>query len=244
MQLAVGGPRTAVARADLERQLLHIPWKNARVNLSLTNRGKSPAGVLGRKTWSAMNGKTAWRFSAMAFDASRDERCPRVVGPLFFQFGVALFWVALAVEGRAHEAWRELKTQNAGVRRSRLASVWANCAQDLRDALLKSRAYPAVTAWSLPDSRRMRQLGLGCMWAVLCPYCSEFHTHSPGEGRRTAHCCAHHEGRHYVVEFDGVLPLELQSRFYDSSKADLPRLVQQWAEADGRDTQPATLQAA
>jgi hypothetical protein len=170
----------------------------------------------------------------MAFDASRHERCPQSIGPIFFQFGVAWFWVALAVEGRASEAWRELRAQDAPAGRLKLAAVWAHCTQELREALLKGSKWslPLVPAWSLPDSRRIRGLGLGSMWAVVCPYCSEFHTHSPGPGRRTAHCCAHKDGRHYVIEFAGALPLDHQDRFCTWVKTDLPRLVHTWAEAD------------
>ena len=187
-----------------------------------------------------MNGKTAWRLSAMAFDASRHERCPRPLGPIIFQFGVAWFWMALAVEGRAREAWRELRAKNASVRGVKVASVWAHCTQDLREALIKGAAWslPLVPAWSLPDNRRMRGLGLGRMWAVLCPYCSQFHTHSPGEGHRTAHCCAHRAVKHYVLEFAGALPPERQTQFHDWVQADLPRFVQQWAEAGSPSAEP------
>ncbi len=93
-------------------------------------------------------------------------------------------------------------------------------------------ATPLVPAWSLPDIRKMRGLGLGYMWAVLCPYCREFHLHSPGEGRRYAHCCAHKDGSHYLVEFAGALPLEHHDRFCAWVRADLPRMVHQPAAAD------------
>jgi hypothetical protein len=164
----------------------------------------------------------------MAFDACRHERCPRLLAPLLFQFGVAWFWMALALEGRALGVWRDLKAQSAPEKRPRLASVWAGCAQDLRDTLFKGTGAgcPEVQAWSLPDSRRMRALGLGCIWAVMCPHCSEYHMHSPGEGRRTAHCSAG-DTRHYTVAFAGALPLEHHTRFQHWVMAHLPRLVQQ-----------------
>jgi hypothetical protein len=181
-----------------------------------------------------MNGKTAWRYSAMAFDASRDERCPRFLGPIIFQFGVACFWLALAAEGRALQAWQELQAKNPNARGLRLGSVWAHCTQDLREALLKGGRWslPLVPAWCLPENRKIRRLGLGCMWAVLCPYCSEFHMHSPGEGQRSAHCCARDDGGHYVLEFAGALPQEHHDGFCEWVKGDLPRLVQEATAAE------------
>lgn len=181
-----------------------------------------------------MNGKIAWRLSAMTFDASRHERCPRLLAPIIFQFGVAWFWLALTVEGRAGEAWRELRANNPSQPGVKVTSVWAHSTQDLRQALIKGAAVslPLVPAWSLPENRRMRGLGLGRMWAVLCPYCSQFHTHSPGEGHRTAHCCAHRDGKHYVLEFAGALPPERQNQFHDWIQTALPRFVQHWAETE------------
>jgi hypothetical protein len=177
-----------------------------------------------------MTGKVAWRWSAIALDASRHERCPQFLGPVLFQFGVAWFWMALAAEGRALQAWRELRAQNGLASPLGFATVWAHCSEDLRESVLK--ATPPVPAWSLPDSRKMRGLGLGYMWAILCPYCSEFHMHSPGEGKRHAQCCAHRDGSHYLLEFAGALPLEHQDRFCAWVRADLPRLVHQPAEVD------------
>jgi hypothetical protein len=177
-----------------------------------------------------MTGKTAWRWSAIALDASRHERCPRFLGPVLFQFGVAWFWMALAAEGRATEAWRELRAQNGLASPLGFATVWAHCTEDLREAVLMPT--PLVPAWSLPDIRKMRGLGLGYMWVVLCPYCREFHMHSPGEGRRHAHCCANKGDSHYLVEFAGALPLEHHDHFCAWVRADLPRLVNQPAEAE------------
>lgn len=178
-----------------------------------------------------MTGKVAWRWSAIALDASRHERCPRLLGPVLFQFGVAWFWMALAAEGRAAEAWRELRAQSGLASPLGFATVWAHSANGLRETVLT--ATPPIPAWSIPDNRRMRGLGLGYMWSVLCPYCSEFHLHSPGEGRRHAHCSAHRDSSHYVLEFAGALPHEHHDRFCTWVKTDLPRLVQQpAAEAD------------
>jgi hypothetical protein len=170
----------------------------------------------------------------MAFDASRHGRCPRLLGPIIFQSGVAFFWMALAAEGRALETWRELRAKSPHTKGLGLASVWGHCTQDLREALLKGNNWslPLVQAWSLPENRRMQRLGLGCMWAVLCPYCDGFHMHSPGEGRRVAHCCAHGDDQFYLLEHVGVLPDEHHDRFCEWVRSDLPRLVKAPADAD------------
>jgi hypothetical protein len=176
-----------------------------------------------------MNGKTAWSLSAKAFETSRNEHCSRLLRPIFFQFGVTWFWVALALEGRAVEVWRDLRSQSTSAKRLKLAGVWASCADGLRETVLSDGQPCQVPAWSLPDSRKMRSLGLGRMWAVLCPYCQRFHMHSPGEGRRTPHCCANRDDRHYILEFAGPLPLQHHRRFYRTSRVDLPRLVDHWS---------------
>ncbi len=152
----------------------------------------------------------------------------------------------MALEGRAVEVWRELRVQNASAKRLRLAGVWADCANGLRETLMSDSdgQSPQVPAWSLPESRKMRGLGLGRMWAVLCPYCHRFHMHSPGEGQRTPHCCADKDNNHYVLEFAGALPMQHHRRFYRSSRADLPRLLDQWPEAACDQAQPAELIAA
>lgn len=182
----------------------------------------------------------------MAFKACRNEGCSRLLRPIFFQFGVTWFWVALALEGRAVEVWRELKAQNASAKRLRLAGVWAHCADGLKETLLigADGRSVQVSAWSLPDSRKMRSLGLGRMWAVLCPYCHRFHMHSPGEGRRTSHCCGDGDDRHYVLAFSGPLPLHHHRRFFRTSRAELPKLFDQWPDAAGSRAEPAELLAA
>lgn len=184
----------------------------------------------------------------MAFDASRDERCFSLLRPILFRFGVAWFWVALVLERRAVEVWRELRAQNASARRTRLTTVWSDCVDGLAETLLKGDQGRSlqVQAWSLPDNRKMRGLGLGHMWTVLCPYCHEFHTHSPGEGRRTPHCCSNKDRNHYILEFAGTLPFEHHGRFYHSSKAGLPRLLHQWpgANSHSHGAQPLELLAA
>ena len=182
----------------------------------------------------------------MAFDASRNKRCSRLLRPLFFQFGVTWFWVALALEGRAVEVWRDLRVKNAPAKQLRVAGVWANCADGLRETLLSGACLQSleVAAWSLPESRKMRSLGLGRMWAVLCPYCHRFHMHSPGEGPRTPHCCADRDNNHYVLGFAGPLPLQHHRRFYRTSRGDLPKLLDHWPEGACDEVQPEELLAA
>lgn len=182
----------------------------------------------------------------MAFEASRSRCCGRLLRPLFFQFGVTWFWVALALEGRAVEVWRDLRAQHASANGLRLAGVWANCSEGLRTTLLSDSNGQScqVPAWSLPESRKMRGLGLGRMWAVLCPYCHRFHLHSPGEGRRTPHCCADKDSNHYVLGFAGALPMQHHRRFYRASRADLPRVLDQWPAMGSDHVEPAELLAA
>src|SRR6185295_19097110 len=100
-----------------------------------------------------MNGKTAWSISAMAFDASRSEHCLRLLRPIFFQFGVTWFWVALSLEGRAVEVWRELRAQHASTKHLRLSGVWGECADGLRETILTGAGGQSlhVAAWSMPD---------------------------------------------------------------------------------------------
>jgi hypothetical protein len=68
--------------------------------------------------------------------------------------------------------------------------------------------------------------------------------HSPGEGRRTPHCCADKDDNHYVLGFAGALPLQHHRRFYRTSRGDLPRLLDQWPEATCNGAEPVELMAA
>ena len=192
-----------------------------------------------------MNGKIAWICSARAFEASQSERFPRLLRRALFRFGIACFWAALALEGRAMEVWRDQRAERCTEPRSSLAAAWQHCLDRLRDLAWKQAAAPCapVPAWSLPNSRRIRGLGLGCMWAVLCPFCREFHTHSPGEGPRTPHC-AEPAGDRYVLEYAGPLPVEHHLRFCLSAKAGWPRLLQHWPQARLPDPEPPQLLAA
>lgn len=154
------------------------------------------------------------------------------------RLGTATFWTALALEGRALEVWQELRYLEssaadtaigapAGAGR-RLSSI-----QGIRANVL----CPVVPAWSLPENSKIRSLGLGRMWAVLCPFCEEFHIHSPGEARRIPHCCNDQRAGQYMLEHAGPLPLEYRARFYQSLKTWLPRLLQQWEQAGPADAQ-------
>ena len=191
-----------------------------------------------------MNGKTAWSFSAKALNASQNEHCSRLLRPIFFQFGVTWFWVALALEGRAVEVWRELQKRTASSGRLKLSSVWASCADGLRQTVGSTAQRVCIPAWSLPDSRKMRSLGLGRMWAVLCPFCERFHLHSPGDGRRTPHCCGGSDEEYYVLQFAGPLPLHHHRRFFRSSRAQLPKLLHECPEAICNETEDRDLIAA
>ena len=193
-----------------------------------------------------MRGKTAWSCSAKAFEASRNEHLPRPLRHVCIQVGVACFWTALALERRALEVWCEQRAQRALARGEQAPPARARWRARIRELMdWRGRAQCLqVQAWSLPDSPKMRGLGLGRMWTVLCPYCDEFHTHSPGEDRRTPHCCSDRDRKSYLLEFAGALPVEYRTRFYRSKKSGLPRLLHRWPEPDIAPAEPAQLLAA
>jgi hypothetical protein len=144
------------------------------------------------------------------------------------------------------QVWREQRAQRALLQpggADRLRRWLGGRVAALLDWRNRSHCL-SVQAWSLPDSPKMRGLGLGRMWAVLCPYCDEFHTHSPGEGRRTPHCCSERDKQHYILEFAGPLPVEHRTRFYRSSKSGLPRLLHRWPEPGPERSEIAGLLAA
>ncbi len=184
-----------------------------------------------------MRGKTAWACSAIAFEASRNPLFPRLLRQVCVRAGAVCFWTALALERRAVEVWREQRAHAGSHRRGAhvLQSGLQNWLQSWAEAAKARLGWRAglsiaVPAWSLPDSPKMRGLGLGSTWTVLCPYCDEFHTHSPGEGRRTPHCCGERDRHHYTLHYSGPLPVEHRTRFYRSSKSGLPRLLHRWPE--------------
>lgn len=193
-----------------------------------------------------MRGKTAWSCSSKAFEASRNEHLPRPLRHVCIHVGVVCFWTALALERRALEVWREQRAQRALARGEQPVpdrSQWRARIWELVDWRGRAQCLQ-VQAWSLPDSPKMRGLGLGRMWTVLCPYCDEFHTHSPGEGRRTPHCCSERDRKSYLLEFAGALPVEYRTRFYRCKKSGLPRLLHRWPEPDIAQAEPARLLAA
>lgn len=194
----------------------------------------------------AMRGKTAWSWSAKAFEASRNEELPRLLRRVLIRVGVGCYWAALVREGRAFEVWLDLRRQRSVVRRHQRMEAWRRRIEHVKGLLDwrgRSQCLP-VQAWALPDSPKMRGLGLGRMWTVICPYCDEFHTHSPGEGHRTPHCCSERDRRHYILEFAGALPIEYRARFYRSSKSGLPRLLHRWPEPGEQRPEPTGLVAA
>ena len=211
---------------------------------------KFPAGNSGEKEWFAMRATIAWDWSAKAFEASRREHLSRPLRHVLVRTGVVCFWTALALERRALEVWHEQRAQRALLRPLQPRRTHGRGRPAWRERMGKLLTWQSdgqcrtVSAWSLPDSPKMRGLGLGRMWAVLCPFCAEFHTHSPGEGRRTPHCCGERDKRHYVLEFAGPLPVEHRTRFYRSSKSGLPRLLHRWPETNGERSEVAGLLAA
>ena len=192
-----------------------------------------------------MKGKVAWVISAKAFEASQDERFAETLRRLLCRLGSFFFWTALALEGRALEVWREQRAERPAATTWSLAVAWSRW----RDQLKRSDPNPVpeqlelATAWSLPDSRRLRGLGLGNVWAVHCPFCLDYHTHSPGEDRCVPHCCSSRDGCSYQLQFAGPLPVEHRVHFYLSTKAGWPRLLHQWPH-DRREPEPLRLLAA
>src|SRR5690348_2277540 len=101
--------------------------------------------------------KTAWIWSARAFEASCNQHAPRLLRHVLVRAGVVCFWAALALERRAFEVWRDQRTQRALVREGQRpvhhsvrhhARTWL---EGLRDRLgWRSQCLP-VAAWSLPD---------------------------------------------------------------------------------------------
>ena len=192
-----------------------------------------------------MKARPVWAFSAIAFDISRRDRVPCLIQRAFVRLGTASFWTALILEGRALEVWRELQYLRSGADAA-AAAIPAGVVDRMKSLLgaRPSGECPVVPAWSLPENQKIRSLGLGRMWAVLCPFCEEFHTHSPGEARRIPHCCTDQDAGQYLLEHAGPLPLEHRARFCQSSKTWLPRLLHQWEEASFEDADAPKLIAA
>jgi hypothetical protein len=212
-----------------------------------------------------MLSRIAWGFCNLAFDASRDECFPDLMRGFFRRLGVAWYWAALALDGRAFDVWRDLRARPAaglagpiGMRAARTAArtIGAACrsvADARRSAPLRVRALlsgpsrgeaaecPSVPAWSLPQVTRIANLGLGRVWVVLCPYCNEFHMHAPGEGRRAAPCALAGAVEAYELVYSGELPCGLRNRFHRAVRQDLPKLLFEWQQ---RADAPIRLEAA
>jgi hypothetical protein len=180
-----------------------------------------------------MTAKPLWVISAVAFDMSRRASVPPVFQGSLLRLGVASFWTALALEGRARDVWRDLRAlgPDGGQRPPVL--------EQLKEILgLTAEVCTRVAAWSLPENQKARSLGLGRMWAVLCPFCDAFHVHSPGEELCVPHCTDDWDSAEYQLQFAGEMPLEHRERFYRSCCRSLPRLVQQVpVDAIGADTE-------
>jgi hypothetical protein len=190
-------------------------------------------------------GKTVWACAARAFEASQNPLLPRLARSVCVRAGVVCFWTALALERRALQVWREQKSQRTLAGRRRASNALSRWAKRMRQRLgWSGELCVAVAAWSLPDSPKMRGLGLGRMWAVLCPFCDQFHTHSPGEGGRLPHCCGERDRRRYVLKFAGALPVRHRARFYRASKSGMPRLLHRWPDTGVHPSEATGLLAA
>ena len=93
----------------------------------------------------------------MAFEASRNERFPRLARSAACHLGVALFWTALGLEGRAFEVWRELRAQKAAAQRRSIGAIrdycvdlWGDSADRLREIVWRRGTGECllVPAWS------------------------------------------------------------------------------------------------
>ena len=149
-----------------------------------------------------MLSRIAWDLCTRAFEASRDEGLSRPVRRTLQQFGVTWFWLALTLEGRVREVWREHRADSSGSQ------------------------IPVLAAWSLPNNPKMRGLGLGRSWVVACPFCRRYHVHAPEEGSRPAHCHGSPSGLDlYALRYEGELPRGLWERFHLSVLTDKPKLL-------------------
>lgn len=168
-----------------------------------------------------MTAKPLWVISAVAFDMSRRASVPPIFQGSLLRLGVASFWTALALEGRAKDVWRDLRTQGPD------GASRAPVLEQLKEILgLRAGGCSRVAAWSLPENQKAKSLGLGRMWAVLCPFCDDFHVHSPGEEVCVPHCTDDWDSAEYLLEFAGEMPIAHREKFYRSCNTRLPRLVQ------------------
>ena len=61
-----------------------------------------------------MLSRIAWDLCTRAFEASRDEGLMKPMRRSLQQCGVVWFWLALTLEGRAREVWREYRADPSG----------------------------------------------------------------------------------------------------------------------------------
>jgi hypothetical protein len=149
-----------------------------------------------------MLSRIAWDFCTRAFEASRETGLTRPMRRSLQQFGVIWFWLALTLEGRAREVWRDYRIEPG------------------------LREIPVLAAWSLPNNPKMRGLGLGRVWVVACPFCRRYHVHAPEEGSRPAHCHGSPSGLGlYALRYEGELPRGLWDRFRLTVLSDKPKLL-------------------
>ena len=166
-----------------------------------------------------MRSRIAWSLCTRAFEASRDDGLARPVRRSLQQLGVVWFWVALTLDGRALEVWRDYRGEPArGTRRLPAHAVGLHGEVP--------GEMPVLPAWSLPNNPKMRGLGLGRVWVVTCPFCRRFHMHAPEEGSRPAHCGSRVTGAAlYALRYDGELPRGLWDRFRLNVLTDKPKLL-------------------
>ena len=186
--------------------------------------------------------KIAWGVSKVAFAAAQDRCLPHWLGGALRRWGTLWFWLARFFEGRALAAVCEGRPKRARLNggMARLASLarrglgqigWPapNGAPDV---------LPLVQAWSLPNLPALQKLGLGPVWAVRCPFCRDFHTHLPGEGKRQAACSLDAIPAAYALGYAGDLPRVLHDAFRLSVGQAWPKVLLEWHEG------AASLQAA
>lgn len=162
-----------------------------------------------------MLSRIAWGFCNIAFEASRDGTFPDGMRRAFQRVGVAWFWVALTLDGRAFDMWRDYRAERVVRLQPRRG----------REDDASSSDASALPAWSLPNVGRITGLGLGRVWVVVCPYCQRFHTHAAEEGCRPAPCRVFGSPATYVLSYEGELPRGLWERFRLSIKAERPKLL-------------------
>jgi len=181
--------------------------------------------------------KIAWGCSHVAFAAAQDRCLPHWLRRALRGWWTLWFRLALFCDGRALAAVCEGRPKQA-----RLTALKARLATRARHRLGQIRwpltsgapdVLPLVQAWSLPNLPALQKLGLGPVWAVRCPFCRDFHTHLPGEGRRQAACALGTTTAAYALGYAGELPRVLHEAFRLSVGQAWPKVLQEWPRHDG-----------